>query len=47
MDAPEVSGRPLLTPPLNELRTALKMAARLQRRLALAYGIHVKKPKKR
>ena len=47
MDTPEASGRPLLTPPLNELRTALENAARLQRRLALAYGIHVKKPKKR
>jgi len=35
------------TPPLNELRTLLKKVARLQRRLALAYGIHFKKPKKR
>lgn len=47
MDTPQTTSRPLLTPPLNELRTALKKASRLQRRLAMAYGIHFKKPKKR
>jgi hypothetical protein len=33
----------LLTPPMSELKTALKKSARLQRRLALAYGIRIKK----
>jgi len=42
-DSPPVAARPLLTPPEHELRKALKQSARLQRRLAVAYGIRLKK----
>lgn len=41
---PSKSGKKsLLTPPMNELKAALKKSARLQRRLAVAYGIRLKK----
>lgn len=39
--------QPLLTPPLPELRKELRQSAKQARRLALAYGIRLKKPAKR
>ena len=43
IQSPKWGKNSLLTPPMSELKTALQQSARLQRRLAVAYGIRLEK----
>ena len=43
IQSPKSGKNSLLTPPMSELKKALRQSARLQRRLAVAYGIRLKK----
>ena len=43
IQSPKSGKNSLLTPPMSELKKALRQSARLQRRRAVAYGIRLKK----